>query len=426
MMQMNQRNKRSLLSLAPFDVRRAYAADAIPGLIRPDLRALGLLPPIMGGAPGGTPTGTHTQGDVIYQLADGTDPNDLWTELQQQLDIWNQSRQTIVDFLTYPVSNQVESVAQGTSVDFEPASEFGVPVGVRTGVSYFQMGYTLDWFDIATRYTWKFLLDADQRQVTAVHNNILEADNRLIFTKVMNALFRNTNRVATIKGQNYNVYALYNNDGTVPPTYKTNTFTGSHTHYRTSGAAGIDSGDVEELIDDLRSHGYGENEGSALVFMVNKAQGDVIRTWRFGVTNANAAVAKYDFIPAQGTSPLIIPNALQGAGLLGGGQPPSSIDGLTVIGSYGPALIVQEDYIPAGYVLGFATGGSANLSNPVGLREHANPAARGLQLVQGPIAQYPLQESYYRRGFGTGIRQRGAAIVMQITAGAYAIPAVYA
>jgi hypothetical protein len=77
-------------------------------------------------------------------------------------------------------------------------------------------------------------------------------------------------------------------------------------------------------------------------------------------------------------------------------------------------------------VLLFATGGSANLTNPVGIREHANTGARGLQLVQGPLAQYPLQESYYRRGFGTGIRQRGAAIVMQITAGAYAIPAAYA
>lgn len=421
------RRKKSSLALAPFDVRRAYAPEPIEGLIRPDLRSLGLLAPIMGGAPGGTPTGIHTQGDVVQRLTDGTDPNDLWAELQTQLDLWNQTRQTIVDFLTYPVSNQIETVAQGTQVDFEAASEFGVPVAVRNAVSYFQMGYTLDWYDIATRYTWKFLLDADQRQVAAVHNNILEADNRLIFTKVMNAIFRNTNRAATINGQNYNVYSLYNGtDGTVPPTYKTNTFTNTHTHYRFSGAATIDSGDIEELIDDLRSHGYGENEGSRLVMMVNKAQGDAIRTWRFGVVNNNAAVAKYDFVPAQGTSPLIIPNALQGAGLLGGGQPPSTIEGLSVIGSYGPALIVQEDYIPAGYVLGFATGGAANLGNPVGLREHANPSARGLQLVQGPIAQYPLQESYYRRGFGTGIRQRGAAIVMRIHASAYAIPTEYA
>ena len=405
---------------------RVYAPEAIPGLLRPDLRRLGLLPPMLGGAPGGTGTGAHTHGDIVQRLADGTDPNELWKDLQAQLQIWNQSRQTIVDFLTFPVTNQVESIAQGATVDFEAASEFGVPVAVREAITTFQLGFTLDWYDIATRYTWKFLLDADQRQVDMVHNQILEADNRLVFTKVMNAIFRNTNRVATIQGQNYNVYALYNADGTVPPPYKTNTFAGSHTHYRATGAATLDSQDVEFMIDDLRSHGYGENEGSQIIVMVNKQEGDIMRGFRFGVTNNNSQVAKYDFIPAVGQSPLIIPNALQGAGLLGGNQPPGQIDGMSVIGSYGPALVVQEDYIPAGYLLMFATGGSANLGNPVGIREHANPGARGLQLVQGPIAQYPLQESYYRRGFGTGIRQRGAAFVTQVTAGSYTIPTAYA
>ena len=41
---------------------------------------------------------------------------------------------------------------------------------------------------------------------------------------------------------------------------------------------------------------------------------------------------------------------------------------------------------------------------------------------------YPLIDSFYSRGFGTGIRQRGAAVVVQITTGtaAYAIPAQYA
>jgi hypothetical protein len=414
------------MPLAVFDVGRAYQAEATPGLLRPDLHRLGLLPPIQGGAPGGTNTGAHTAGDIVMRLADGTDPNDLWAEFNAVLDTWNASRQTIIDFLTYPVTQQIESVGQGTMVDFEPASEFGVPTAVRNAISYFQLGYTLDWYDIGTRYTWRFLLDADSRQVEAVHQAVLEADNRLVFTKVMNALFRNTNRTASINGQNYNVYALYNADGTVPPTYKTNTFTGSHTHYRATGAATVDSQDVEFMIDDLRSHGYGDNEGSEIVLMVNKAEGDVIRTFRFGQTNNNSQVAKFDFIPAQGTSPLIIPNALQGAGLLGGNQPPGSLRGMTIIGSYGPAFVVQEDYIPSGYMVMFATGGSANLNNPVGLREHANASARGLQLVQGPIAQYPLQESYYRRGFGTGIRQRGAAFVTQVTAGSYTIPTQYA
>lgn len=421
---MNSNNKARIFDPALIGAPRAMAAKAAPGHTLVDYARLGLIPPLSGGAPGSQ--GAHTRGDVVQRLADGTDPNDLWAEFSATLASWNQSRQTIVDFLTFGVTQNVESVGQGSTVDFELASEFGVPVAVRTGITYFQLGYNFDWYDVGTRYTWQFLLEADRRQVEALHDTILEADNRLIFTKVMNAIFRNTNRVATIQGVNYNVYALYNADGTVPPAYKTNTFAGSHTHYRATGAATVDSQDLEFMIDDLRSHGYGDNEGSTIFIMVNKQEGDVIRTFRFNVTNNNAAVAKYDFIPAQGTSPLIIPNALQGAGLLGGNQPPGQIAGLTVIGTYGPAYIIQEDYIPAAYMLAFATGGSANLNNPVGLREHSNAGARGLQLVQGPLAQYPLQESYYRRGFGTGIRQRGAAFVTQVTAGAYAIPPVYA
>lgn len=370
--------------------------------------------------------GYGTQGDVVGRLADGTDLNDLWAEFQATLSAFNAHRQTLVDFLTFPVQREIETIPQGTTVNFESASEFGVPQGVQTKISYWQLGYDFNWYDIATRYTWKFLLDADARQVETIHQQVLEGDNRNVFNKVMNAIFRNTNRTASITGQNYTVYSLYNGtDGTVPPTYKTNTFTSGHTHYQASGAATIDSGDLEALIDDLSSHGFGPSEGTTIIMLVNKAQADVIRTFRMGQTNNNSAVAKYDFVPSNLAPPLILPNALLGAGLLGS-QPPSSINGMPVLGSYANALIVQEDYIPAGYVVAFATGGTAALQNPVGFREHANPNARGLQLLPGNQAGYPLQDSFYRRGFGTGIRQRGSAIVMQITAGSYSIPTQYA
>jgi hypothetical protein len=70
---------------------------------------------------------------------------------------------------------------------------------------------------------------------------------------------------------------------------------------------------------------------------------------------------------------------------------------------------VEESYIPAGYVILLGSGGDANLNNPIGFREHANSALRGLRLVQDKQSDYPLIDSYYVRGFGTGIRQRGAA-----------------
>lgn len=377
---------------------------------------LGLSVGIAGGA-----QGFNTEGDVITQTVDGVDLNGIWTEFQNTVRLRNSQRQSLIDFLTYSVSEPVETIPQfGAGNDFEVATEFGVPKGVRTEASYFQMGFAFEWYDIAGRFTWKYLAEATAAQIESVHQSILEADNRNVFRETMATLFDNTNRVATINKNAYNVYALYNADGTVPPSYKTNTFAGTHTHYLASGAATVDSGDLDEMSTHIQHHGYSPDQGVEIVLMVNKAQGDVIRQFR---AIANGGTAQYDFIAAQGTPSLLLPlNRIQGDAQ----RPASTLRGLKVIGSYGDLTIVQEDYIPAGYMVAFGTGGTNSLTNPIGIREHRNPALRGLRLVKGRSADYPLQDSYYQRGFGTGIRQRGAAVIMQVRAtGSYAPPAEY-
>ena len=89
-------------------------------------------------------------------------------------------------------------------------------------------------------------------------------------------------------------------------------------------------------------------------------------------------------------------------------------------------IIVEDDLFPVGYVLVVGSGGSMNLNNPVGIREHKNASLRGLRLVKGRDADYPLIDSFYNCGLGSGIRQRGGAAVMQIKAsGTYAPPSQY-
>lgn len=405
----------------PYDLTiPARALSMVPkkGTRLVDLRALGILPGIGGGE-----RGFNAVGDVLTRTADGVDLNSLWREFQQTLDLQNASRQRIIDFLTFTVTENVSRVAQaGGGVDFEKASEYGEPVGVRTKVSYFNMAYDFDWYDIAARFTWMFLAESTAEQTESIHSAVLEADNRNIFNKVMRTVFNNVNLTATIDGQPYNVYKFYNADGTVPPAYKSTTFAGTHQHYNTTGAATLDSGDVEAMEDHLTHHGYTQGLGYRLVLMVNKAQGDVIRTWRFNVANNNGAVAKYDFIPARGREDLLFLTQTQVLGT----QPAPTIAGLDVLGSYGSFLVVQEDYVPAGYMAAFATGGEASLTNPVGIREHNNAALRGLRLVKGRDNDYPLIDSFYLRGFGSGIRQRGGGVVMQVTvSGTYTPPTLY-
>lgn len=392
-----------------------------------NLKALGILQSVLGAA---NRQGTHVASDVVTQTADGTDLNFIWSDFNALLNQVNAQRQALINFLIFPVTQPVEQVTQpGQGVDMEEASEFGEPVGSRIQPTYFNLGYTFKWYDLASRYTWQYLADATDAMVNSVANAAVEAYYRKLLTEVMRTIFNSTNLTATIRGNAYPVYKFYNADGTVPPAYKNNTFSGSHTHYKTSGAVGVlEAQDLDTMvIDDFASHGYDQLGGYRLVVMVHSTVGNQIRNFRSAV-NTNQAVGnnygRYDFIPAQGQPGQIIPATTQ---VIGATQVGNTLNGLNVIGTYGPLVIVTDDWLMTDYVMAFATGGSENLGNPVGLREHANTNLRGLRLVKGRNPDYPLIDSFWAAGFGTGVRQRGGGIVIQLTNNAsYTTPAAYA
>jgi hypothetical protein len=410
MSQIHVTERPRLLRPADQILHPALLHRAHKGMEGVDLRSLGFLPGMAGGD-----RGMQTEADALTTTADGRDLNDIWSEFQRVLSVWNQQRTAIVNFLTFQVQEQVENVPQVPTVDFEEASEFGEPKRIR-GVSYFSFGYDHRWYDIGIGYTWKYLLKASAAQLQAVQNQVLEADNRLMFSKVLKAIFNNVNRSVTMDtGTTYNVYPFYNNDGTTPPPWKNTTHVSTHTHYLTSGGAaptGYDAADIAAVESHLTHHGYGAVQGSRLVLMFSSSNSSAIKS-------AARPTWTYDFIPSASQ-----PAWLATTGVQGGGQPAGQLNGLNVVGSYGNFIVIEDDWMPANYILGFATGGSEAADNPVGLYE--NPRARGLRLVKGREPDYPLINSFYNRGFGTGVRKRGAGVVMFIDAGAsYVIPTAY-
>jgi hypothetical protein len=371
----------------------------------------------------GRDQGHNEAADVIQETIDGVSTAELWSAYQQAVALRNRERQPLIDFLSYYVSQPVEGVATADSVArFERASEYGVPRSYRPAGEFEWLGFDFNWYDLGFRFTWEFLADATAAQVDAINTQALEADNILMFQMIMWTLFHNVNREATIRKKPYNVYTFWNGaDGEVPPTYRTNTFDSTHNHYLVSGAATVTSGDLDDMEEHLTHHGYKKTNGYNLVVMVNKVEGDVIRTFR---SVQNGGTAKWDFLPAQGTPAFLIPRDY----VLPAGQTaaPATLRGLEVIGTYGEFTIVQEDYIPPKYLVAFATGGQDSVQNPVGIRQHQNTALRGLRLIKGRDNDYPLQESYYGRGVGTGVRHRGAGVIMQVKAsGSYVAPTEY-
>jgi hypothetical protein len=368
--------------------------------------------------------GYNASADLLTATADGVDLNTLWADYQAALAQYNADRDRLVNFLSFPVSDPIEEVpiVGHGGAEFEEASEYGVPKSYRPEVDHYNFGYDFKWYDIASRYTWRFLSDAPQSQVDAIFNQAVEADNRLVYTRVFQRIFNPVNNLANIRGNAYNVYTFYNGtDIEPPPPYKSNVFDATHNHFLASGATTIDPGDLQDMIEHLAHHGYSKTNGYRVLGMFNKTETDVIRSFRLGTNGA-----LYDFIPVQGTNPFFIPDTVT----LQGTQPSANaVPGFNTVGSYGDMLIVEEDHIPTKYGLALASGGRDNVGNPVGFRQHANSSLRGMRLVKGRDADYPLIDSYYVRGFGTGVRHRGAGVVMQIATGpAYTPPAnfVYA
>jgi hypothetical protein len=370
--------------------------------------------------PGSGQGGYNERASVLTNAADGSNINEIWDEIQQSLNIWNSQRNTLISKLTYRTEKVIEHVGVPGQNDFEEASEYGQPRG-GTGYAWYNRGYDFKFYDMAQRFTWMFLAEAGAEQIRNMANQAMEADNRLLFNKVFKTLFNPLN-VAGIADANIptTVVKFYNGDGEVPPTFKNNTFSGSHTHYSTTQTLGasatLNSATFDAVEADMRKHGYTPVlSGTTLIAVVNPQEGSIIRGW------TRTGGAKYDFIPgANYGGGVFLP---QNGGLVA--APTGAVDG--EIGTYGPWHIVEEDYIPPAYIAYLASGGDFSLHNPIGIREHANASYRGLQLIPGSRSDYPLIDSFYRRGFGTGVRQRGGGFIVQVTNSAtYTVPALYA
>jgi len=382
--------------------------------------------------------GYGTTGDILTVTRDGQNLNTIWSSYQDALAAFNATRQPLIDLLSVGVDTIIEDIVQPGQEKFEKASEFGIPQSIRPAPVITQRAYPFDWWDTRAGYTFQFLaggpsqsVGASQAQLDTILNQVMEADNQLQFEMVMKALFNNANRTANIDqlagATPYTVTALYNADGAYIPPYKGTTFAGSHQHYLATGSSQawiFDPQDFLDLAGTVEHHGYTRAQGFNVVFLMNPtdAQATVQRFVRNTVFSTSTVTSIYDFIPSQGQNlALQLPPGFT----LVGGLPSNTFAGMEVLGSWGQYLIVQDAQIPAGYMVAVAVQGRNSATNVVGIREHANPSLRGLVLRPGNNQNYPLIDSFYIRGIGTGVRLRGAAAIMQ-NAASYAVPAVMA
>lgn len=360
--------------------------------------------------------GTASRGDVqVNELNDGVSLDDIWVEITDAFTEYNKQKSALAALLSYKTTNVAEVVPQGAEVPlFEEATEFGVPVGIADP-TYLSLGFSFKDFDIASRMSWKYLREADSDQVINRVSRIFAGDIQLVNGSILRRLLDPTVRV---NDWGHSVYGLYNGD-MKPPDYMGKTFASDHKHYLTTLGTTLDSVHIEAGISHIREHGYGAQSGRFVVLMhPNDVQTSLITSWRAGVQyRTGGPLPKFDFIVSSNAPARLTSERVEGA------APPPDYAGQPVVGSYGGALLIESYFIPAGYIVIAASGGPDSNDNVVGFREHKNSAYHGLRVIPG-VGPYPIQEHFYNRAFGTGVRHRGAAVAIQVTANANYTPPV--
>ncbi|GAA2052992.1 hypothetical protein GCM10009722_08220 [Williamsia deligens] len=359
--------------------------------------------------------GYSTEGDVLVnQTADGVDLNTIWAEAQTAMGLWNQKRSALASLISYQTVNSGDAIPQVIGGDhFEKASEFGEPTGLRSAPDALLLGYDFDDFDLASRMSWKFLRSASAEQVYAIISRAMEADNRLVTGTILRRLF---DPAQGINEYGQPVYGLYNgSDGMVPPPHAGQEFPSSTSHYLVSGNTALDPGDLTDAITQVQSKGFGTTQNSRLLVLAHPHEAEVAASFRAGEIT-NGVESRYDFIPSSSAPAYLTPDNVVGQ------VAPGEFAGLEVLGSFGPAWICPSFYLPQGYIAVVATGGPNSSNNPVAARQHPNPAYQGLRQIPGN-GPYPLTSSFFQRSFGTGVRYRGAACIVQVKAsGPYTAP----
>lgn len=351
--------------------------------------------------------GIISRGDRLTTTIDGVDLNSLYDELVFVNNEVSRKRIALSRIASFDTTAAARPVLQSvTNDEFEVASEFGVPKSLRADATPLIIGTPLNWYDSATRMTEKFLRDATAEEIRAQHSGQIAANDQNIFKQTQRALFTQTTLGARpVNDVGATIYGLWDGStDSTPPAFAGQTFAAGHDHYLTSQSAQIDGQDLADLTRHITHHGYGLSATERVVLLVHPNQGEVIRGFRVGATSP------YDFIPSEGGAPYLTTENLVGA------RPGSDFNGLKVIGQYGHALIVEDYYVPVGYVAAVATSGPNSERNPLSFRQHKRSEYQGLRIVSGNNVRYPLIDSTYQSGFGVAVRHRGAAAVMQVTA----------
>ena len=310
---------------------------------------------------------------------DDVDTRMLYKEFQEGVQVYNEVEWGLMSQFTKNTTKETVRVWQ-RNMEFVTASEGYLEDWQK--MRAMEISIPLQEFELGFAFTKKAIQDSTADELRETQGEALAADQRLMARRFMFRALTPGAGALSLGWWDGNMAAA---GMRAPPNWKGNTFGVAHNHFIPSGAANIALSDFSALKRDIRQHGY---SGSLYLFMNNQEVEacENLAGWTTAMT-ANSIVETV------------------------------STKGFDVIKQFQGFTLIQDDWIPAGYLLAIES-----RVKPITFREPVNAKARGLKLWQGPYSDYPLMESYYSRRFDMAVVHRGAGGVRQITAGAWVTP----
>jgi hypothetical protein len=356
---------------------------------------------LMGGA-AAAGEGYHDSRDIV--TSDGVAIREIVAEFDDALAVISERRDTVMQRLVFETTEAAVKYRRAPSeILFEQGSEYGTPGFQRTAYTTFSTGLPIKSYKVGTGWTIEYLAAANAAELRAQLQDYTMADMnlqwQLALQTLLNDLAGATYTFPDLTLGDLIVRApLYNGDGTAPPTFEGVTFPTTHDHYMVSGGVTLTQANVTVMSKDLDSHGHRDNK----ILFVHEDQVDDVLAMADFVAPPDPNVAD----PAEVFSRV-------GSPYLG------VIRGLNV-------RVRQWNLLPTGYAFMFNDYGAGSANNPVARREfpQGHPL-RGLRLYRpDPNTIYPVEQTFYQRWVGFGSNMRSNGIIMQVTAGAYAVPSI--
>lgn len=284
----------------------------------------------------------------------------------------------------------VDATGQSLTGEMFEVDEYG-RAPTQTNGRPGETNFPLRRYQFSAGYTADFFRKRTAADLIAVLENAQAAHRRELVRQIQHRLFSPFSydfEDFLTDGKVFNVKALYNGDGAVPPLgVNLQDFDAEHNHYMAFTA--LTEANFRALVNNVREH----SESGQVEVHISAANEGAIRAFE-------------GFAPATD-----IQVTVNGGGATTANRPLDTRNpGNRFIGRFDGVDVYVKPWVYDHYACAIDMADA-----PLGIRHPDDREDEGLRMI-GQIATFPLQSDYMGAEFGIGVRRRGGAAIAQFNA----------